>query len=1010
MRRACLVAAPPGSGTRELAAACATRLHAHAPQSLWLVVVAGAADAACIIAIPPTPGSIRVCALVVQTTQVQDSDAETVAAMAAAAKGGSDVAVHGRWRELLGREALTARFYRELEAVVGEFASTARGRAPDDARRHLALLCASRLLFLSFVEAKGWLDGDREFLRHRFDETCRAAGAVHRRLLDPLFFGTLNTPVERRAAAARAFGRVPFLNGGLFTRTALEGRWRDTTFHDDAIGRMLSGLLGRFRVTAREDSASWSEAAIDPEMLGRAFESLMAADDRRKSGAFYTPRPILERVTAEGLDAWLEGHGIGAEARRALAGGALVPPKEREAVVTALGELRLLDPACGSGAFLVHALERVADMRRQAGDGRTVSAIRRDVLARTIFGVDINPVAVWLCELRLWLSVVIESQDRDGMDVAPLPNLDHNVRVGDALAGPGIDPAWHPREATGLGGMRARYVRATGARKRTLARALDSVERRVAVAALIREHGTLQAKRQQLLGALRGRDLFGRRITPAAAQRDELESLRASARVASRRLASLRAGGPLPFSFRTHFADVAARGGFDVIVGNPPWVRLHRISPDVRAALSRQYRSWRFASWEDGARDAGAGRGFGGQVDLSHLFVERATQLLRAAGAVSLLVPAKILTSVSAGGVRRVLGADVVLRAVEDWSESPAAFDAVVYPALLVATARAQRDALAPAGDTVRCAVHGRGTVFQWAAARRQLALDSSAGSPWILLPPEVRAAFDLLDARSVPLAQSPLGRPMLGVKTGCNDAFLVTPRPGWRSAPPRESWPVCAGVRADNVECGMLRPALRGEHVRAWSGHTAEAIVWTHGADGPVATLPPGAAAWLAPWRRQLDTRADARGGRYWEVFRTEAAGSARARVVWSDISREPRATILAPDDDTVPLNTCYVVAAPTIDDAFAFATLLNSAPVAGWLAALAEPARGGYRRYLGWTVARLPIPREWDRAVRILAPIGRAAMRDGPPDAHQVAAAVARAYGVRLPRLEPLITWSRR
>src|SRR6185436_1128241 len=96
----------------------------------------------------------------------------------------------------------------------------------------------------------------------------------HRRVLLPLFFGTLNTPPAKRASVARRFGRVPFLNGGLFSRSPVEARHTVLTFTDTDLGELFAELLDRYRFTAREDSATWSEAAIDPEMLGKAFESL----------------------------------------------------------------------------------------------------------------------------------------------------------------------------------------------------------------------------------------------------------------------------------------------------------------------------------------------------------------------------------------------------------------------------------------------------------------------------------------------------------------------------------------------------------------------------------------------------------------------------------------------------------------------------------------------------------------------------------------------------------------
>jgi hypothetical protein len=171
---------------------------------------------------------------------------------------------------------------------------------------------------------------------------------------------------------------------------------------------------------------------------------------------------------------------------------------------------------------------------------------------------------------------------------------------------------------------------------------------------------------------------------------------------------------------------------------------------------------------------------------------------------------------------------------------------------------------------------------------------------------------------------------------------------------------------------------------------------------------LPAGASGWLAPWRRQLESRADARrSSRWWTLFRTDAARSHLPRVVWADIGKSPRALVLPPGDATVPINSCYVARTPSLDDAYALAALLNSPLAAAWLAAIAEPARGGYHRYLGWTLARLPIPTEWLRAVSILAPLAREALDGEVPDAAMLTDAAIRAYRVRSVDMEPLLTW---
>ena len=1008
--RALLLEPVANAPARETVARIAGQITARAPQLLWLIVMVHPAPASLVIAAPAPGTRTRISALTVDVRHVSDSDGDTLAAMAAAANG-VDLLVHHRWRELLGRDALTRRFYRELEGVVGTLAVSARGHASMETRRELALLCSSRLLFLAFLEAKGWLDGDREFLRHAFDARCIAGGEVHRRLLDPLFFGTLNTPVTRRARAARALGRIPFLNGGLFARSALERRTRNLRFTDEALGELIGGLLARYRVTAHESSAAWTEAAIDPEMLGRAFESLMAGGDRRSSGAFYTPAPIIERVAGEGLDVTLESLGVSPETVCALREHRALAPHDREQLRGALRQIRVLDPACGSGAFLVHLLERLADLARAAGDERSVGDRRRDALTRSIFGVDVNPTAVWLCELRLWLSVVIDAGESDPLSVAPLPNLDRHIRVGDALAGPAFGDSIRISAPAALTRLRGRYARSTGARKRHLARALDRQERRIAVQAAEQERDSIASRRRDLICSLRAHDLFAERAVAAPAQREMLGELRLRSRQLRRRIVALKSGAPLPFSFAAHFADAAAAGGFDLIAGNPPWVRLHNIPGGMRDVLRARYRSFREAAWMPGAEETGAGRGFSAQVDLAALFVERSVALARPGGTVALLLPAKLWRSLAGGGVRRVLDDRAELLAVEDWAESRAPLDPAVYPSFLLARKRgAEQDEDEP--RPVRVAVHHRDEALEWRMAHARLALDESPGAPWLLMPPDARAAFDRLAAAGTPLARTALGRPILGVKSGCNEAFIVTPNTGWRDAR-NDFWPVASGERTGRVERRLLRPLLRGEGVRAWRAEPDDsAVLWTHDAtDAPLKQLPVGAAEWLAPWRRQLELRADAqRASRWWTLFRTDAARSHLPRVVWNDIGKSPRALVLLAGDATVPINSCYVARPPSLDDAYALAALLNSPVAAAWLAAIAEPARGGYHRYLGWTVARLPIPAEWSRAVAILAPLAREALDGEIPDAATLTDAVIRAYRVRSVDIEPLLTWSLR
>jgi len=129
---------------------------------------------------------------------------------------------------------------------------------------------------------------------------------------------------------------------------------------------------------------------------------------------------------------------------------------------------------------------------------------------------------------------------------------------------------------------------------------------------------------------------------------------------------------------------------------------------------------------------------------------------------------------------------------------------------------------------------------------------------------------------------------------------------------------------------------------------------------------------------------------------------------VVWSDFGRHPRATLLEAGDNTVPLNTCYVVHAPTRDDAAALTALLNSPLLAAWLHILAEPARGGYHRYLAWTMALTPIPRHWAAARTLLAPITYRAQLGDLPTHDTLLDATIRAFHLTHADVQPLLQWN--
>ncbi len=502
------------------------------------------------------------------------------------------------------------------------------------------------------------------------------------------------------------------------------------------------------------------------------------------------------------------------------------------------------------------------------------------------------------------------------------------------------------------------------------------------------------------MSAARSRDLWGGRAHPDAATRERLAALRAEARALRSEVRGLRRGAAVPFDFAAQFADAGARGGFDMVIGNPPWVRLHHIPPAERARLRARFRVYREAAWRAGATVAGAGMGFAAQVDLAALFVERSLALLNARGTLALLVPAKLWRSLAGAGVRNLLFTDGTVRLLEDWSEATATFDAAVYPSLVVATrGRASGDVSVAVGE------QRRDRTLLWSTDRRLLPFDETPGAPWLWLPPEGRDGFALVREAGVALGLHEGLRPRLGVKCGCNEAFIAHAEPGGR-------------LRARDGHAGVVEPAvvralLRGDAVTPWriAPGTERIIVPHDDALVPLKSLPPGANRWLQRWRPALIARTDYRGtGPWWSLFRTDAADARRPRVVWADLARSPRAAVLAAGDRTVPLNSCYVVSTPTLDEAHALAAWLNTPLAAAWLSVLAEPARGGYRRLLGWTMALLPLPRDWERTVTLMAPLGARGADGDPPPPDELLAAALDAMDLTPAQVEPLLAWGHR
>ena len=196
---------------REEVVRVAGRLARKAPHMLWLLAVSTDQGDLVLAAWHATSEQPRIAALVIHTGALLPSDIDSLESIRITLGGRLDLEIHALWLEVLGRESISRRFFQTLQRMVIQLSDGAGEDHPSVVRREIALLTVSRLLFLAFLEERGWLDGDRRFLARTFDECMARGGRFQRSGLAPLFFGTLNTPVRRRAPRARALGTIPFL-------------------------------------------------------------------------------------------------------------------------------------------------------------------------------------------------------------------------------------------------------------------------------------------------------------------------------------------------------------------------------------------------------------------------------------------------------------------------------------------------------------------------------------------------------------------------------------------------------------------------------------------------------------------------------------------------------------------------------------------------------------------------------------------------------------------------------
>ena len=582
-----------------------------------------------------------------------------------------------------------------------------------------------------------------------------------------------------------------------------------------------------------------------------------AKSRRKKEGAFYTPTFITRYNVEQALGAVVRAHfeALRTQQEAEATGTARKPladpnaydlttlnDPQRKALIRfweawqeELKRLRILDLACGSGAFLIeafdqlHALYEISNARLEELRGqRTLFDLDRQILQHNLYGVDLNAEAIQICQLSLWIKTAARGKR--------LTSLDHTIREGNSVIS---DPAVHPKA----------------------------------------------------------------------------------------------------FNWRENFPEVFAQGGFDVVVGNPPYVRQELLTP---------FKPWLEANYET----------FHGMADLYVYFYELGVRVLKPGGLLAFIVTNKWMKAGYGEPLRRFFSEKAWVRSVVDFGHAKQIFEeADVFPSIIVV----EKPTEGPKPKTARLCTIPREQLriddLSVQIEKEGAEMDVAQLSPdgWQLEPKAVFALLEKVESRGTPLRELASVEPLSGIKTGLNEAYLID----------RDTYK--AIVAANPKSADLLKPFLRGQDFSRWRAETQGlwmiTLASSENRDWPWSNLEaeaetvfratyPAIYAHLEKFKDDLQKRQDQ--GKYWWELRSCAYWAAfeKPKLMFPEITWRPEWCL--DTGGTLCNNTAYIL--PT-DDSWVLA--VANAPAAWWFAwRRAMHGKDEALRFIKAFVQDLPIP----------------------------------------------------
>lgn len=567
-----------------------------------------------------------------------------------------------------------------------------------------------QIVFLYFLQKKGWLGvksgerwgmGDKRFMHNLFDKQYCEFENYFNDVLEPLFYDTLNkrdrgnSSVTNDQSYSPLFKcRIPYLNGGLFTPVY---DWQRTKIYiDNKYFHDIFEVFDTFNFTVFESDPIEKEVAVDPEMLGKVFENLLEVRDRKSKGAFYTPREIVHYMCQESLINYLisqsgfpetrirnlmkaKDQGIGRTEKQI---EFIENSPELKEIATKVNNLlkvvKICDPAVGSGAFPMGLLKEISTTRfflnkhflkekNKYGHLLTEYDIKKETLENCIYGVDIDPGAVEIARLRFWLSLVVE---HDIEEIEPLPNLDYKIMQGNSL----IEFLSPNLLAKTMDENRNKIIDQLTIAKTeyfNLSDTLSKSRKREEINLLVRHIVNYDKEKQ--------RDTIWQKIKDIRSQiglfsdqkvSEQLNIGDVSSKEINKEFKELskieNVSNTEHFEWRLNFNEVFEKGGFDIVIANPPYVEFKNLPKDQKIKIENIYECAK------------------GKYDLYIPFIELAgRKLIRKNGYATFICPTRFIKRDYGHKLREILSQDFYLNEIVDFTDLQIFSEAITYTGII---------------------------------------------------------------------------------------------------------------------------------------------------------------------------------------------------------------------------------------------------------------------------------------------------------------------------------------